>query len=99
MATKNFDARVQLKNDIEANWIKAVNFIPLKGELIIYNPSPDDVNYPSIEYRFKIGDGLTKINDLDFAILNPVRGIDYWTDADKAEIKSYVDDAILNGEW
>lgn len=29
----------------------------------------------------------------------PVRGTDYWTDADKAEIKSYVDDAILNGEW
>jgi hypothetical protein len=29
----------------------------------------------------------------------PVRGTDYWTDADKAEIKSYIDDAILNGEW
>lgn len=29
----------------------------------------------------------------------PVRGIDYWTEADKAEIQSYVDDAILNGEW
>lgn len=29
----------------------------------------------------------------------PVRGTDYWTDADKAEIKSYVDDAILNGAW
>lgn len=29
----------------------------------------------------------------------PVRGTDYWTDADQAEIKSYVDEAILNGEW
>ena len=29
----------------------------------------------------------------------PVRGTDYWTDADKNEIKSYVDDAILNGKW
>lgn len=29
----------------------------------------------------------------------PVRGTDYWTDADKAEIKAYVDGAILNGEW
>lgn len=29
----------------------------------------------------------------------PERGTDYWTDADKAEIKSYVDDAILNGAW
>ena len=29
----------------------------------------------------------------------PRRGIDYWTDADKAEIKSYVDEAILGGAW
>lgn len=29
----------------------------------------------------------------------PVRGTDYWTDADKNEIKSYVNDAILNGKW
>lgn len=29
----------------------------------------------------------------------PVRGTDYWTDADKAEIKSYVDEAILGGAW
>ena len=30
---------------------------------------------------------------------NPVRGTDYWTDSDIAEIKSYVDDAILGGTW
>ena len=30
---------------------------------------------------------------------SPVRGTDYWTDADKAEIKSYVDEAILGGAW
>lgn len=29
----------------------------------------------------------------------PQKGVDYWTDADKAEVKQYVDDAILNGEW
>ncbi len=29
----------------------------------------------------------------------PVKGVDYWTDADKNEIKSYVNDAILNGRW
>lgn len=29
----------------------------------------------------------------------PQRGVDYWTDADKTEIKSYVDDAILGGVW
>ena len=29
----------------------------------------------------------------------PVRGTDYWTDADKAEIQAYVDEAILGGAW
>ncbi len=29
----------------------------------------------------------------------PERGVDYWTDEDKAEIKSYVDEAILGGSW
>jgi len=30
---------------------------------------------------------------------SPVKGTDYWTDADKAEIKAYVDEAILGGAW
>lgn len=29
----------------------------------------------------------------------PVRGTDYWTEADIAEIKAYVDEAFLNGAW
>lgn len=29
----------------------------------------------------------------------PIKGVDYWTEEDKAEIKSYVDDAILGGAW
>lgn len=29
----------------------------------------------------------------------PRRGIDYWTEEDKAEIKAYVEEAILGGEW
>ena len=30
---------------------------------------------------------------------SPVRGTDYWTPDDIAEIKSYVDEAILGGAW
>lgn len=29
----------------------------------------------------------------------PVKGVDYWTEEDKAEIKGYVDEAILGGAW
>lgn len=30
---------------------------------------------------------------------SPQREIDYWTEEDKAEIKGYVDEAILGGAW
>lgn len=29
----------------------------------------------------------------------PVKGADYWTEEDKAEIKAWVDEAILGGAW
>lgn len=29
----------------------------------------------------------------------PIRGVDYWTEEDIEEMHSYIDDAILNGEW
>jgi hypothetical protein len=46
-----------LKHDTAANWAKAVNFIPGKGDIIIY----DDMDPP-----FKIGDGVHNVNDLPF---------------------------------
>lgn len=39
-----------------------------------------------------------RVNNL-VAGATPQRGVDYWTDADKIEIKSYVDEAILGGAW
>lgn len=80
-ANKTFNTRVQHKNDIEANWIQAVNFKPLLGEIIIYNAEtegnvnhlPKDPvtkeqirNYYITYTRFKIGDGNTTVTDLPF---------------------------------
>lgn len=62
---KNMNSRIQHKHDIEANWLKATNFIPKVGELIIYDP---DNNYSYS--RFKIGDGITLVNNLAFAVEN-----------------------------
>lgn len=59
---------------------------------------------------------MAETNDIDLGVLargpkgdpgkdghTPVRGTDYWTDADKKaiydETKKYVDDAILNEKW
>lgn len=56
MADKNLKARIVNKNGTSAEWEKATSFIPKKGELILYT----DLN------KIKIGDGVTKVNDLPF---------------------------------
>ena len=58
---KTIKARIQHKHDIEANWLKATNFIPLDSEIIVYDPD-ENYDYP----RIKIGDGETNVNILPF---------------------------------
>ena len=71
MANKTIGARIQLKNDTEANWQKAVHFTPLHGEVIIY--SIDDT-HPF--FRLKVGDGITNENDLPFIDAQTINGVD-----------------------
>lgn len=62
MAEKIINTRIINKHAVESDWLKAVNFTPKQGELIVYDR---DSTY---DYeRFKIGDGTTNINDLPFA--------------------------------
>lgn len=56
MSDKTLNTRIRQKIDTEANWKKAVNFVPLKGEIIVYS----DLN------RIKVGDGVTKVGSLPF---------------------------------
>lgn len=58
---KSIKTRIQNKHDIEANWLQATGFVPLAGELIIYDPD-DTHKIP----RIKIGDGETLVGQLDF---------------------------------
>ena len=58
---KNIKSRIQHKHDTEANWQKAENFVPLIGEIIVYDP--DTINENS---RIKIGDGITTASNLPF---------------------------------
>jgi len=62
MAVKNIKTRIQNKHDTEANWQQATNFVPMAGEIIVYDA---DSTY-SYE-RFKIGDGKTLVMNLPFA--------------------------------
>ena len=61
MANIPIKGRMLQKHDIEANWLKATNFIPMQGEIIVYDI---DSNYAY--ERFKIGDGIKTVNNLPF---------------------------------
>ena len=61
MAEKTLNTRIQQKHDIEANWLKAVNFIPKVGEVIVY-----DIDETHTTPRMKIGDGVKNVNELEF---------------------------------
>ena len=66
-------ARFGQKHDIEANWLLASDFIPLEGEIIVYDA---DENNPVS--RLKIGDGVLTVNELPFIgedILNELQVI------------------------
>lgn len=72
-----FNVRIKLRNDSHANWEKQPNFVPMDGEIIIYDI--DD------EHKFqmiKIGDGSKELSNLPF--IN-----DFYT---KKEIDTFIEE-------
>ena len=61
MENRTIKTRIVQKHAVESDWLKAVNFIPKQGELIIYDID-NDYNYE----RIKIGDGTTLVSNLPF---------------------------------
>lgn len=61
ITNKLLKTRIQMKHDIEANWIKATNFIPFAGEIIIY-----DTDENHAYQRVKIGDSIHTLAALPF---------------------------------
>lgn len=68
MSTKTINTRLINKHDINSNWLKAENFIPLEGEIIIY-----DKDEKTDIARMKIGDGVTNVNSLPFVSANYIK--------------------------
>ena len=79
MSEKNLKARIVHKHDTEANWLKATNFIPKQGEIIIYDID-DNYNYE----RVKVGDGKTVVSALPFIESSKAEIADRATEADHA---------------
>lgn len=69
MPNKTLNTRVQLKCDTEVNWNKALNFVPHKGEAIIYSA---DSTHPFS--RLKVGNGNTYVSDLPFIDASTIEG-------------------------
>ncbi len=63
MAEKSLNVRSQQKIDTTANWAKATNFIPKKGEIIVYSDG-GGTGIPKI----KVGDGTTVVGNLKFLV-------------------------------
>lgn len=64
---KEIPGRITLKHDIESNWNRATTFIPMQGEIIIY-----DIDTTYSYERFKIGDGKSVVGELPFYLENEV---------------------------
>lgn len=65
------NARIFLKNGKEANWAVVDDFIPGKGEIIIYNPDATHSNP-----RIKVGNGVDLPRDLPFIDAGSISGLD-----------------------
>ena len=63
MKDTNMKARICQLHKTEAEWNKLPDFVPLCGELIVFDP--DRLHRYS---RVKIGDGVTKLQNLYFLI-------------------------------
>ena len=61
MSNKTIHSRIVHKHDTETNWLKS-NFVPLQGELVVYDIEDKVCSYE----RIKVGDGIRNVNDLPF---------------------------------
>lgn len=82
------NSRICPKGDIEANWNKAVGFVPLDKEIIIYKA---DTTHPTA--RFKVGDGKTVIQELPFSGTD-IEAIEKLIDKKGELLIEYVDNAV-----
>lgn len=96
--SKNVNAKLKIEYESESDYLQS-NPILFDHELIVVMDASGNL-------RCKVGDGVTHYADLPYMGGStggsgniPIRGVDYWTEKDVAEIKTYVDDAILGGVW
>ncbi len=78
--------------EIKKNYSEAI-------ELVTHPPIIDESGYWMIWNNETNAYELTDYKAIGTDAYAPQKNVDYWTEEDKAEIKSYVDTAILGGAW
>jgi len=83
---KLIKTRIVHKHDLEITWLNAPEFVPLQGELIIYDSEvaadgsilqlPEDRTAPYTYERMKLGDGITPVNELPFIDETVINALD-----------------------
>lgn len=79
MSIKNINSRITHKHDTEANWNEATSFVPLQGEIIVYDRDDNLEGALKGEHthpRIKIGDGVTPVTSLEFIDKNALLKIE-----------------------
>ncbi len=71
---------------------RPANYVYTQTQLMSWEALSDEVKQFIAEFTQKAEAGA-------FDGDAPVRGVDYWTPEDIAEMKAYVDEAILGGAW
>lgn len=70
MKDPNMRARISQLHRTESEWNLLTNFVPMKGEVIVFDP---DEQCPYA--RLKVGDGTTKLQELPFFIESAINNI------------------------
>lgn len=100
MSVKQVQTRVINKHDLEVNWLKATNFVPLKGELIVYDIEVDesgeplDAAYDDISKELFPGNRTTTYTYERFKIgdgINNVNDLPFAGGADERDIRLSAD--------
>jgi hypothetical protein len=70
---KGLKAKIVFKHELEKDWLKSNNYVPLEGEQVFYDAEtseedlPEGRNYLIPYVRSKFGDGVHTVNELPFA--------------------------------
>lgn len=88
MAKTYFNTRISLKHDTTANWDKNPTFVPMNGEIVVYDDYKQIVTEDGTTVNLqglKIGNGKT-----------PVASLPFFTDKLVLDLSSHISNSVVH---